>query len=291
MTTPQHIIFDRGLIARRRARAQKQGELSFLLTRCAEDAVERVLDINRNFKRALLIGDVRASRAIIAALPDGKIKDVVFADHLPANKGDVIAIDEERLPYETPEFDLIISLLTLHHCNDLPGVLVQYRRALRPDGVMIGAMFGGQTLTELRGVLYGAETDIYGGITPRIAPFADYSQAAQLLQRAGYALPVIDSDRVTVNYQNPMRLLSDLRDLGETNALSQRSRKPVCKRFIAALMAHYVQLADDDGTHPATFEILWLTGWAPHESQQKPLKPGSAQTRLADALGVKEIKL
>ncbi|WP_026148030.1 methyltransferase domain-containing protein [Robiginitomaculum antarcticum] len=291
MATPQHIIFDRNLVALRRKRAQKQGGLSFLLTRCAQDAAERLLDINRNFDRALFIGDVRASRAVLGALPDDKVRDVTFADHLPNDQKNVRAIDEEHLPYEAPEFDLIVSLLTLHHCNDLPGALVQFRRALKPDGVMIAAIFGGQTLTELRGALYGAETQIYGGITPRIAPFADYSQAANLLQRAGYALPVIDSDRVRVNYRSPMRLLSDLRDLGETNALTQRSRKPVSRAFIAALMSHYALLADKSGNHPATFEMLWLTGWAPHESQQKPLKPGSAKTRLADALGVEEIKL
>ena len=295
MDTPQpqnnHLIFDRELIARRRSRAQNQGELSFLLTRCAEDAVERLLDINRDFKRALIIGDARASRMIIDALPEGKIAQVEYADHLPEDQNGVRAIDEERLPYGAPEFDLIINLLTLHHCNDLPGALAQLRRALHPDGVFIASIFGGQTLTQLRGALYAAETEIYGGITPRVAPFADYSQAAALLQRTGFALPVVDSDRVMVNYQNPMRLLSDLRDLGETNALTQRSRKPISKRFLMALMAQYGQLADDDRNHPATFEILWLTGWAPHESQQKPLKPGSAKTRLADALGVKEQKL
>ncbi len=285
-----HLIFDRELIARRRQRAQNQGELSFLLTRCAQDAVERLLDINRDFKRALIIGDARASRMIIDALPEGKVAHVEYADHLPEDTPHARAIDEERLPYDAPQFDLIISLLTLHHCNDLPGALMQLRGALVPDGVFIASIFGGESLTQLRGALYAAETDIYGGITPRVAPFADYSQAAALLQRTGFALPVVDSDRVMVNYKNPMRLLSDLRELGETNALMQRSRKPISKRFLIALMRRYAELASEDGTHPATFEMLWLTGWAPHESQQKPLKPGSAKTRLADALGVKERK-
>lgn len=278
--TAQDEVFDRALIMKRRAQISDD---HFLAARCAQDAAERLLDINRNFKNALIMGPERFCENLIAALPEDKIETLTRADD---------SADEEALPYSSGQFDVIISGLRLHQVNDLPGALVQMRAALKADGVMIAAMFGGQTLTELRHVLYEAEESLYGGITPRIAPMADFQQLAALLQRTGFALPVIDTDRVTVRYSNPMRLFSDLKAMGESNALSARSRKAVSKRFLQRAAQIYLKRhGDTNGKVPATFEILWLTGWSPHESQQKPLKPGSAKMRLADALSAKEIKL
>jgi len=169
------------------------------------------------------------------------------------------------------------------------GALIQIRRALKPDGLFIGAFLGGATLTELRQSLLTAEAELTGGAGPRISPFADAYDAAGLLQRAGFALPVADVDRVTVRYSHPMRLLADLRAMGETSVLAERHPKMLTRRILARAFDIYAErFAEPDGRLPATFEILTLTGWAPHESQQKPLKPGSAKMRLADALGVKE---
>ena len=278
---PAPHVFDRNLVIRRRLRVQEHEH--FLAARCAEDAAERLLDINRNFEHALIIGPQSFYDDLLAALPKDKLQAVTLGPQ---------DLDEEVLPYAAQSFDVILCALRLHSVNDLPGALVQMRAALRPDGVLIASMFGGQTLSELRSVLYEAEDLTYGGITPRIAPMADFQQLASLLQRAGFALPVVDTDRVTVRYSAPLRLLSDLKNMGESNALTARSRKPVSKRFIAKIAQIYTKRhADADGKVPATFEILWLTGWAPHESQQKPLKPGSAKMRLADALGATEVKV
>lgn len=278
---PAPHVFDRNLVIRRRLRVQEDEH--FLAARCAEDAAERLLDINRNFEHALLIGPQSFYDDLLAALPEDKLQAVTLAPQ---------DLDEEVLPYAAQSFDVILCALRLHSVNDLPGALVQMRAALRPDGVLIAAMFGGQTLTELRSVLYEAEDLTYGGITPRIAPLADFQQLASLLQRTGFALPVVDTDRVTVRYSAPLRLLSDLKNMGESNALTARSRKPVSKRFLTKIAQVYAEHhAGPDGKVPATFEILWLTGWAPHDSQQKPLKPGSAKMRLADALGATEVKV
>lgn len=277
-------VFDRRLVIARRTRAAAGGGNDhFLAQRCAQDAAERLLDINRNFEHALIIGPESFCDDLLKALPEGKLQAVTRAAQ---------DVDDEALPYDRHSFDVIVSALRLHSVNDLPGALVQMRAALRPDGVMIASMFGGQTLTELRSVLYEAEDLTYGGITPRIAPLADFQQLASLLQRTGFALPVVDTDRVTVRYGDPLRLLRDLKNMGESNALTARSRNPISKRFLAKISAVYAQRHQDkDGKVPATFEILWLTGWAPHESQQKPLRPGSAKMRLADALGATEVKV
>ena len=264
----------------------------FLLRRCAEDAADRLTDVNRMFQNALILGNAQFADTLLSALPDGKIAAVTRADFSDAPGPETQFADEEALPFQPEQFDLIISALSLHRVNDLPGALVQINRALKPDGLFLGAMFGGNTLTQLRQSLYQAEDALYGGITPRIAPMTDFTQAAALLQRTGFALPVVDSDKVNVNYANPMRLFTDLKSMGETNALTARSRKPVSKRFLTKTAQIYAELfSNSDGKAVASFEILWLTGWAKHPDQQKPLKPGSAKTRLADALGVKETKL
>ncbi|MBV9903882.1 MAG: SAM-dependent methyltransferase, partial [Alphaproteobacteria bacterium] len=186
-------------------------------------------------------------------------------------------------------FELAASILKLHTVNDLPGVLVQVRRALKPDGLFMAALFGGETLTELRQSLAAAEIEVTGGVSPRVAPFADVRDLGGLLQRAGFALPVADVERTVVRYSDFFALVRDLRVMGETNALVERSRRPMRREMLAAAMAHYAaHFADADGKLRATFDIVYLTGWAPHESQQQPLKPGSATARLADALGTAE---
>ncbi len=206
--------------------------------------------------------------------------------------GPRVVADEERLPFRAESLDLVASLLSLHWTNDLVGALVQIRRALRPDGLFIGALLGGATLTELRQALLIAESEIGGGAGARVSPFADGFDGAGLLQRAGFALPVADVDRVTVRYDHPIRLMADLRAMGETSVLLDRPRTPLSRRVLARTAEVYAErFALADGRIPATFEIVTLTGWAAHESQQQPLKPGSAKMRLADALNTVEHKL
>jgi SAM-dependent methyltransferase len=197
--------------------------------------------------------------------------------------------DEEALPFAAERFDLAVSLLSLHGVNDLPGALVQVRRVLRPDGLFLGCLLGGATLTELRQALTAAEAELEGGVSPRVAPFGDVRDLGALLQRAGFALPVTDVETVAVRYQDPFGLMRDLRAMGLTNALADRRRAPLRRATLMRAAALYAdRFADADGRLRATFEIVWLSGWAPHESQQKPLRPGSARMRLADALGVPE---
>ncbi|MEI8150830.1 MAG: methyltransferase domain-containing protein, partial [Hyphomicrobiales bacterium] len=186
--------------------------------------------------------------------------------------------------------DLVVSALALQFVNDLPGTLIQIRRALRPDGLLLAAMIGGDSLTELREAFAQAEAEVDGGVSPRVAPFADLRDIGALLQRAGFALPVTDVDRVTVRYASPLALMHDLRSMGAANALTERRRAPLRRATLRRLMEIYAErFSDPDGRVRATFEIVWLSGWAPHESQQKPLAPGSAKTRLADALRTREI--
>ena len=197
-----------------------------------------------------------------------------------------VAADEEALPFRDGSLDLVVSALSLQFVNDLPGTLVQIRRALKPDGLFLAALVGGDTLTELRQAFAAAEAEIEGGVSPRVAPFADLRDLGALLQRAGFALPVTDVDRLTVRYASPLALMHDLRRMGATNALVERRRTPLRRATLARMMEIYGErFADPDGRMRATFEIVWLSGWAPHESQQQPLRPGSAQPRLADALG------
>jgi SAM-dependent methyltransferase len=200
-------------------------------------------------------------------------------------RGELAWDDEERLSAEPESLDLVTSVLTLQETNDLPGLLAQARRALKPDGLFLAALFGGETLTELRQSLAAAEIESTGGVSPRVAPFADVRDLGGLLQRAGFALPVADVERTMVRYRDLFGLVRDLRALGATNALVERSKKPMRRAMLAAALRHYAEnFADPDGKLRATFDIVYLTGWAPHESQQQPLKPGSATTRLADAL-------
>jgi SAM-dependent methyltransferase len=201
-----------------------------------------------------------------------------------------IAADEEALPFRDASLDLVVSVLALQFVNDLPGTLIQIRRALKPNGLLLAAMVGGESLFELREAFAKAETEVEGGVSPRVAPFADLRSLGALLQRAGFALPVTDVDRVAVRYASPLALMHDLRRMGAGNILVERRRTPLRRATLRRLIEIYAErFADADGRIRATFDIVWLSGWAPHESQQQPLKPGSARTRLADALGTQEI--
>jgi SAM-dependent methyltransferase len=201
-----------------------------------------------------------------------------------------VAFDEEALPFGDGSLDLVVSGLALQFVNDLPGTLVQVRRALKPDGLFLAALIGGETLTELRQSFAAAESEVEGGLSPRVAPFADVRDLGGLLQRAGFALPVTDVDRVTVRYGTPLALMHDLRRMGATNVLVERRRQVLRRATLMRMLEIYAsRFADADGRIRATFEIVWLSGWAPHDSQQKPLKPGSAQRRLAEALNTTEV--
>jgi len=284
------VVFDRRLLRARRARALALGPTAFLLERAADDLAERLATVLRRFDRAVDLGtptDI-VSRVLGAS---GKVGTVVHAADGRGGGSFALAADEEALPFADGSLDLVVSALSLQFVNDLPGTLVQIRRALRPDGLFLAALLGGDTLTELRQAFAAAEAEIDGGISPRVAPFADVRDMGGLLQRAGFALPVTDVDRVTVRYASPLALMHDLRRMGATNPLAERSRHPLKRRTLQRMLEIYgVRFADPDGRVRATFEIIWLSGWGPHESQQKPLAPGSAQQRLADALGVKEMR-
>ncbi|MFZ3035577.1 MAG: methyltransferase domain-containing protein [Parvibaculum sp.] len=290
-------IFDRVLHARHRARAAAGfADHDFLLARVAEDMADRLGIITREFPRALDLGAHHGFiNKMLPLMEAGKVGHVVTTDLAPEMlaqaSGARVCATEEQLPFADKSFDLVVSALSLHWANDLPGALIQIRRALAPDGLFIGAMFGGETLIELRQALAEAEIECEGGLSPRVSPFADLRDMGGLMQRAGFALPVIDSDRVTVNYGNMLKLLAELRGMGETNALIERRRTPLRRSTLmraAEIYSRKFGLAD--GRIPATFEIVMLAGWSPHERQQKPLRPGSAKAKLADALGTIEHK-
>jgi SAM-dependent methyltransferase len=286
----RHLIFDRALLRQRQRRAREAGAVNFLLDHVAADLKERLGVVTRQFAVAADIGSP-ATAVTKALLEHPRIESVVAlrADASAPVPAPLIVADEEALPLRDASLDLAVSVLSLHFVNDLPGALVQIRRALRPDGLFLAAMLGGDTLTELRQAFTQAEAEVIGGASPRIAPFGDVRQLGGLLQRAGFALPVADVDRITVRYDTTLELMLDLRRMGATNVLVDRLRTPLSRSVLIRLAEIYAdRFADADGRLRATFEIVWLSGWAPHESQQQPLRPGSAKSRLADALGVKE---
>jgi SAM-dependent methyltransferase len=286
--TPSPVIFDRALIRHRRRRAAVLGGATFLIDRVAADLADRLAAVLRRFELALDLGSP-GEAVRDALLRSGSVGSVVAADTLPHGSPFVVA-DEEALPFGAGTLDLVVSALTLQVANDLPGVFVQIRRALKSDGLFLAALLGGETLTELRQAFAAAESEVEGGVSPRVAPFADLRELGALLQRAGFALPVTDVDRVTVRYASVFGLMQDLRRMGATNALIARRRTPLRRATLMRMAEIYAQrFADDDGRIRATFEIVWLSGWAPHPNQQQPLKPGSAKARLADALGTREI--
>ena len=284
-------IFDRKLLRARQQRARALGPETFLLDRVAAELGERLSAVLRQFDRAVDLGTpTDAVRRVLAA--SGKVATIVAAEPDARHQAPALSVaaDEEALPFADGALNLVVSALSLQFVNDLPGTLIQIRRALKADGLLLVALIGGDSLTELREAFAEAESEIEGGASPRVAPFADVRALGALLQRAGFALPVVDSDRLTVRYDSALALMRDLRRMGATNVLCERRRTPLKRATLARVAEIYARrFADADSRVRATFEIVWMLGWAPHESQQKPLKPGSAAQRLADALGAKEI--
>jgi SAM-dependent methyltransferase len=270
------VIFDRKLITARRARAMKLGPATFLIDRVAGEMAERLNAVLRPFER---VADVGTPTDAVRRALAGRIGEVAG-----------VVADEEALPFAQGSLDLVVSALALQFINDLPGTLIQIRRALKPDGLFLAALIGGESLTELRQAFAAAEAEVEGGVSPRVAPFADLRELGALLQRAGFALPVTDIDRLTVRYASPLDLMHDLQRMGASNALVERRRAPLRRATLKRMVEIYTErFAGTDGRLAATFEIVWLSGWAPHQSQQQPLTPGSAKTRLADALATREL--
>ena len=267
---------------RKRRAAGGFREHAFLHQRAAEDLAERLEAIPRPFARALSLGGGGLFGAAVARRPELAARIGALTETDAASGA--VQLDPEHLPFAQASFNLIASPLALHWANDLPGALIQMRQALKPDGLMLASLFGGDTLNELRMALLEAESELTGGASMRVAPFADLRDIAALLQRAGFALPAADRDVTIVRYATPLKLLADLRIMGETAALAERA-PPLTRSVLARAMEIYRQrFRDPDGRVRATFEVITATGWAPHETQQKPLKPGSAKARLADAL-------
>ena len=285
-------LFDRALLDQRRGRIiGGLADYDFLLQRAAIELDERLDLVLREFPIALDLGAGRGAMATrLAARKD--VETVIAADHgaalmraLPLAEVAKLICDEEKLPFGEASLNLVTSILSLHFVNDLPGALIQIRRALKPDGLFMAALPGGQTLIELRTAFMMAEEEILGGVSPRVAPMADVKEYGGLLQRAGFALPVVDSDLVTVTYEHPLKLMHELRCMGASNVLSDRLKKPMSRALLGRVIEIYQEQFSMDGRINATFEIIHMSGWSPHESQQQPLAPGSAQTSLSAALG------
>jgi SAM-dependent methyltransferase len=268
------VLFDRALLCERLGRAQRLGPATFLLDRIAEDMAERLNAVLRDFKSVAEVGT-----------PGGRLGGALAGRFDRYVRVDLPARESEPLSLEAESLDLVVSALALQFVNDLPGVLAQIRRALRPDGLLMAAMLGGETLAELRQSFAAAEAELESGLSPRVAPFADLRDVGALLQRAGLALPVTDVDRIVVRYDSVFGLMHDLRRMGATNILVERRRTPTRRATMLRMAEIYSErFADPDGRVRATFDIIWLSGWAPHENQQQPLKPGSAKMGLAEAV-------
>jgi SAM-dependent methyltransferase len=267
-------LFDRALLRARQDRALRSGPATFLLDRVAEDMEERLHAVLRDFAD---VADIWTPGELLRTPSRGRFKSVA-----------AIALDHsgyEILPLQPESLDLAVSALAFQFVNDLPGVFTQIRRALKPDGLLLAAMIGGDTLTELRQSFAAAEAELEGGVSPRVAPFADLRDVGALLQRAGFALPVTDVDRIVVRYDSALALMADLRRMGATNILHERRRTPTRRATLLRMAQIYGErFADSDGRIRATFDVIWLSGWAPHDSQQKPLQPGSAKASLAEAV-------
>ncbi len=293
MSSESHRIFDRELLTRRRLRAAGLGgDSDFLFQHAGEDMLDRLSLIQRQFPVVLNLGGGRAVLAPHLRRLAGTttVIDADTADGLLADAaGFSVVVDEEALAFKTGSIDLAVSCLALQLVNDLPGTLLQLRHALKPDGLLLVTLLGGRTLHELRDAMLVAESEVEGGVSPRVAPFADVRDLGGLLQRAGLALPVADSDALEVGYASAFDLMRDLRHMGWNNMLAQRKTTFTRRATLMRAAEIYAERhARPDGRVRATFEIITLTGWAPHESQPKPLRPGSAKARLADALGVEE---
>jgi len=281
-----------------RDRAAAHGP-GFLRDIAARDLLDRLFTVSRTFERAVELGGAGAfarlyardteAQTKIAWLASADLSPALMRDAPDPYAGPSLGLDEERLALADASVDLIVSPLSLHWVNDLPGALIQIRRALKPDGVFLGAMLGGATLTELRVCLLAAETELTGGANARVSPFADTQDLAGLLQRAGFALPVADTDTLTATYADPLALMRELRAMGETSAPATPASRPLTRAVLArALEIYAARFSAPDGRATATFEILSVIGWAPHPDQPVPKRPGSATARLADALGTTE---
>ena len=284
-------IFDQALIVRRRNRALAvAGVPDFLIARVAQDFEDRLQAVQRKFATAINFDAYNGvvSRRLRSLPSVGLMIDVepsVAALTACGPKVPRVGAHAEALPFSDSSLDLAVSALSLQFANDLPGALLQVRRALKADGLLLAALLGGETLHELREAWLLAESEVLGGASPRVAPFADLRELGGLMQRAGYSLIVADSERVTVRYASPLALMRELKAMGASNALAQRSRQPVSRRLLLRAAEIYSdRFAGRDGRVPATFEIVTLTGWVPHPSQPKPLAPGSASVSLADVL-------
>jgi len=271
VTTP--VLFDRALLEQRQRRAGLAPE-TFLLERVIDDMRDRLAAVKRDFVDAADVWTPGGGLEATLARPFRTFSRLTA----PQNSNEELSVAPQSL-------DLALSALAFQFVNDLPGLLVQIRRALRPDGLLLAAMIGGDTLTELRQSFAAAEAECEGGVSPRVAPFADLRDVGGLLQRAGFALPVTDVDRIVVRYANVFGLMQDLRRMGATNVLAERRRSPMRRATMLRMAEIYGErFADEDGRIRATFDIIWLSGWAPHESQQKPLRPGSAKASLEEAV-------
>lgn len=273
-------VFDRALFVRRLARRRK-AEPNILTRTIAEELAERLAFVNRRFALA----------CVIAAEPE-HVADRLKAGGQVKNIMSLTPSEDDNLRLPPEAFDAVFSVLDLQSANDVPGLLIQMRRALKPDGLLLACLFAGDTLSELRQSWLAAETLLAGGVSPRVAPMISIQELGGLMQRAGFALPVADLDRTMVRYADAIALIHEIRELGFSNCLKDRSRKPVTRGLLgAAVNAYHSNFADRDQRIRATFDVAWLTGWCPHDSQQQPLKPGTAKARLADALKVPEQKL
>ncbi|MCB1412144.1 MAG: methyltransferase domain-containing protein [Xanthobacteraceae bacterium] len=268
------VLFDRALLRARQARAERLGPATFLRDHAIADAADRLASVNRSFVDAVDLGT-----------PGDALGEAVRGRVASLTQVGIAPDDGAPLPLPPASVDLVLSVLALQFVNDLPGVLAQVRRALRPDGLLLAAMIGGDTLTELRQAFAAAEAEIEGGVSPRVSPFADVRDVGGLLQRAGFALPVVDVERLTVRYDNAFALMQDLRRMGATNLLVERRKAPTRRATLLRMAQVYGErFADADGRIRATFDIVWLLGWAPHESQPRPLRPGSAKFSLEAAV-------
>jgi NADH dehydrogenase [ubiquinone] 1 alpha subcomplex assembly factor 5 len=287
------LVFDRALVRRRRERAVLSGDGGdFLFAEVANRLADRLIDVRRSFPVGVDLGS-RGGHMARAALSTGRVDTLYAADASPALAARLglpaVAADEEALPFAPASLDLVVSSLALHWVNDLPGTLIQVRQALKPDGLFLAAIFGGETLWELREILMEAELAVTGGVSPRVSPMADLRDAAGLLQRAGFALPVADRDPIGVSYADIAALMRDLGRMGESNAVRLRAPGPMRRAVLGEAARLYQQRHQMGGDRVRTsFEILYLSGWSPAATQQQPLRPGQATGRLADALGVDE---
>ena len=285
-------LFDQLLLRTRLRRALKKGAADFLLERVADDFELRLEALARSFDTVADIGTFGPHAALKLAASQ-RFKEIIrqapLAEMSATGTWQTIVGETSLMPFAPQSLDAVVSLLAFQWVDDLPGLLIQIKRALKADGLLIACLLGGQTLHELRDSFARAEIECEGGLSPRVSPFADLRDIGALMQRAGFALPVVDTETITVRYQTPLALFADLRAMGGTNILIERRKMPLRRKTLLRALEIYTEnYSDTDGRIRATFECLWVSGWTPHESQQKPLQPGSAKARLADALNTKE---